>query len=157
MFVNFQKLPEESRIWVYGAEDIISSENQELISDKIFAFLNNWSHHGKPLTSSFTFIKNRFLIIGLDESKNPTGGCSMDTLQNLISDLDNTFKLNFYERMNVFVLNQGEINCIHASKLNHFPEINLKTLFYNLNIFKKGDMKDWIIPIEMGWCKRFLK
>ena len=85
MFVNFQKLPEESRIWVYGAQDIISSENQELISDKIFAFLSNWSHHGKPLTSSFTFIKNRFLIIGLDESKNPTGGCSMDTLQNLIS------------------------------------------------------------------------
>ena len=76
----------------------------------------------------------------------------MDTLQNLISDLDNTFKLNF-ERMNVFVLNQNEINCIH-SKLNHFPEINLKTLFYNLNIFKK-DMKDWIIPIEMGWYKRF--
>ena len=109
MFVNFQKLPEESRIWVYGAQDIISSENQELISDKIFAFLSNWSHHGKPLTSSFIFIKNRFLIIGLDESKNPTGGCSMDTLQNLISDLDNTFKLNFYERMNVFVLNQMKL------------------------------------------------
>jgi len=34
MFVNFQKLPEESRIWVYGAENIISNENQELISDE---------------------------------------------------------------------------------------------------------------------------
>ena len=76
MFVNFQKLPEESRIWT-GAQDVISSENQKLISDKIIDFLNNWSHHGSPLTSSFTFIKNRFLVIGLDESKNPTGGCSL--------------------------------------------------------------------------------
>mgnify|MGYP003346403969 CR=1 FL=1 len=95
MFVNFQKLPEESRIWIYGAQDVISSENQKLISDKIIDFLNNWSHHGKPLTSSFTFIKNRFLVIGLDESKNPTGGCSMDTLQNLILDIDlNKYKYN---------------------------------------------------------------
>ena len=52
---KFSKTSEESRIWVYGAQDIISSENQELISDKIFAFLSNWSHHGKPLTSSFIF------------------------------------------------------------------------------------------------------
>ena len=43
MFVNFQKLPEESRIWIYGAKDVISSENQKLISDKIIDFLNNWS------------------------------------------------------------------------------------------------------------------
>ena len=69
MFVNFQKLPEESRIWIYGAQDVISSENQKLISDKIIDFLNNWSHHGKPLTSSFTFIKNRFLVIGLTNLK----------------------------------------------------------------------------------------
>ena len=72
MFVEFQKLSNNSRIWIYGSDKIISEDIQKIIGIKFKDFLNNWYHHGRSLTASYDFLHNRFLVIGLDESKNPT-------------------------------------------------------------------------------------
>ena len=156
MFVEFQKLSDNSRILIYASETIISEETQNIIGNKLKAFFDEWYHHGKPLTSSFNFFYDRFLVLGLDESKNPTGGCSMDVLQNLILEIDNLYKFNFYERMNVFVKIDNKIQCIHSSNLSNYNSISKETLFFNLNISNKKDLDNWLIPIKDGWCSRFL-
>ena len=73
MFVDFTNLPDDSKIWVYGSEQNISSDTQNEIGNILENFLNDWSHHGNTLTSSYEFIENRFLVIGIDQSFNPTG------------------------------------------------------------------------------------
>ena len=156
MFVEFQNLSNNSRIWIYGSDKIISEDIQKIIGIKFKDFLNNWYHHGKPLTASYDFLHNRFLVIGLDESKNPTGGCSIDGLQKLILEIDNFYKFNFYERMNIFVKVDNKIVCIHSSNIGTFNGISEETLFFNLNISNKKDLSNWLIPIRDGWCKRFL-
>jgi len=156
MFVDFDLLPDDSRIWVYGSEKELSNDIQLKISSTLQAFLDKWSHHGKPLTCSLKILENRFLIIGLDESINFTGGCSMDSLQNLVIEIDDFFKLNFYERLNVFVLLGEKIKCVHSSNLKENSSISKETFFYDLNISKKIDLQKWLIPIHDGWCYRFL-
>ena len=156
MFVEFQDLSDNSRIWVYASETIIPKDIQSIVGSKLTNFLNEWYHHGKPLTSSFNFLHNRFLVIGLDETINPTGGCSMDVLQNLILELDNLYKFNFYERMNVFIKLDNKITCVHSNQLSSYDNVSKETLFFNLNISNKKDLNTWIIPIKNGWCNRFL-
>ena len=90
MFVDFKNLPDASKIWVYGSEQNINSDTQIEIGNILKNFLNDWSHHGNTLTSSYEFIENRFLVIGIDQSFKPTGGCSIDKLQNLILKIDST-------------------------------------------------------------------
>tara|TARA_B100001250_G_scaffold116909_1_gene99175 strand:- start:418 stop:891 length:474 start_codon:yes stop_codon:yes gene_type:complete len=156
MFVEFKNLSDNSRILIYASETIISEDIQNIIGNKLKVFFKEWYHHGKPLTSSFNFLYNRFLVLGLDESKNPTGGCSMDKLQNLILGIDNFYKFNFFERMNVFVKIDNKTRCIHFSNLSNYNGISKETLFFNLNISNKKDLDNWLIPIKDGWCSRFL-
>ena len=156
MFVDFKNLPDDSKIWVYGSEQNINSDTQIEIGNILENFLNDWSHHGNTLTSSYEFIENRFLVIGIDQSFNPTGGCSIDKLQNLILKIDNTYGFNFYQRLNVFVKIDDKIECIKSSELKDNISVDKNSFFYNLNITTKQELNSWLIQIKDGWCSRFL-
>lgn len=156
MYIDFNQLPENSRLWIYGSSRIIHEEDKVKIHKIIFPFLQNWQHHGKTLSCSYTILNNHFLIVGLDETINPTGGCSMDGLQNIILKIDNNFNFNFFERLNVFLFLKNEVKCISSKDLNQINDVDQNSLIFNLNIEKKQDINGWLIPIRDSWCKRFL-
>ena len=156
MYIDFNQLPENSRLWIYGSSRIIHEEDKVKIHKIIFPFLQNWQHHGKTLSCSYTILNNHFLIVGLDETINPTGGCSMDGLQNIILKIDNNFNFNFFERLNVFLFLKNEVKCISSKDINQINDVDQNSLIFNLNIEKKQDINGWLIPIRDSWCKRFL-
>ena len=156
MYIDFNQLPENSRLWIYGSSRTINEEDKVKIHKIIFPFLQNWQHHGKTLSCSYTILNNHFLIVGLDETINPTGGCSMDGLKNIILKIDNNFNFNFFERLNVFLFLKNEVKCISSKDLNQITDVDQNSLIFNLNIEKKQDINDWLIPIRDSWCKRFL-
>ena len=156
MYIDFNQLHENSRLWIYGSSRIIHEEDKVKIHKIIFPFLQNWQHHGKTLSCSYTILNNHFLIVGLDETINPTGGCSMDGLQNIILKIDNNFNFNFFERLNVFLFLKNEVKCISSKDLNQINDVDQNSLMFNLNIEKKQDINGWLIPIRDSWCKRFL-
>ena len=156
MYIDFNQLPENSRLWIYGSSRTIHEEDKEKIHKIIFPFLQNWQHHGKTLSCSYTILNNHFLIVGLDETINPNGGCSMDGLQNIILKIDNNFNFNFFERLNVFLFLKNEVKCISSKDLNQINDVDQNSLIFNLNIEKKQDINGWLIPIRDSWCKKFL-
>ena len=156
MYIDFKQLPENSRLWIYGSSSTIPEEDKVEIHKIIFPFLQNWQHHGKTLSCSYTILNDHFLIVGLDETINPTGGCSMDGLQNIILKIDHNFNFNFFERLNVFLFLKNEVKCISSKDLNQINDVDQNSLIFNLNIEKKQDIKGWLIPIRDSWCKRFL-
>ena len=156
MFVDFKNISDNSLLWIYGSAKGLTSDIQISISQKIISFLNSWAHHGKSLTCSFSILHDRFIVIALDEDINQTGGCSIDGLQKLILKIDDDFSLDLYNRLNVFINAENEIICINSSILNTNDYITEDSLFFDLNISKKKDLSNWIIPIKRGWCKRLL-
>ncbi len=157
MYIDFNKLAENSRLWVYGSSRVFKEADKVEIQNVIVPFLQKWSHHGKSLTCSYTILNNHFLIVGLDESINPTGGCSMDGLQKIILEIDQNFNFNFFERLNVFLFLENKVSCVSSKDLNQITGINQDSLIFNLNIEIKQEIKDWLIPIKDTWCNRFLK
>lgn len=156
MYIDFNQLAENSRLWVYGSSKIIKEADKEEIHNIIFPFLQKWDHHGKSLTCSYTILNNHFLIVGLDESINPTGGCSMDGLHKIILEIDQNFAFNLFERLNVFLFLENKVKCVASKNLNLITGIDQDSLIFNLNIEKKQEINDWLIPIKDTWCKRFL-
>ena len=156
MFVDFKNISDNSRLWIYGSAKVLTSDIQISISKKIISFLNSWVHHGNSLTCSFTILYDRFIVIALDEDINQTGGCSMDGLQKLILKIDDDFSLDLYNRLNVFINTENKITCINSNMLNANNDITEDSLFFDLNISKKKELSNWLIPIKKGWCKRFL-
>ena len=59
-------------------------------------------HTKYPLTAGVTILENHFIVVALDEGKNGASGCSIDTLQKTIQELEKDLSIALMNRLNVF-------------------------------------------------------
>ena len=52
MFVPFESLPQESKIWIYQSNRKFSDQECAEIETNLQVFLQNWSAHGTTLEAS---------------------------------------------------------------------------------------------------------
>ena len=64
MFLPFENISSESRIWIFSSSIKISEDSQKDISERIIKFLNSWKHHGVDLPCSFKIL-DAFLLLSL--------------------------------------------------------------------------------------------
>lgn len=155
MLVDFDILTDNSRVWVYAAEQKLTNTQQRYVIDLLYDHLEGWHAHQLPLRGGVAILEDHFIVIALDESQNAASGCAIDTLQNKIQDVEEKLKISLMNRMNIFCIINGIIKCI---SINHLldSDISKEILFYDLTIKKKGELKDWLKPIKDGWCNRLL-
>ena len=102
MLVDFNTTADQSRIWIYPAEHKLTKDQKGYILKAISVHLQNWEAHKVPLTAGVTILENRFIVVALDESENGASGCSIDTLQKLIQNLEKELSISLLNRLNVF-------------------------------------------------------
>ena len=154
MLVDFNNLPDSSRIWMYASEEVLTSKQQDFILDYISEHLRTWNAHKLDLTAGVTIFKNYFIVVALDESMNKASGCSIDTLQKCIQDIERNLSISLMNRLNVYCKIDGKIECIPSFNLK--DNVDSDTLFYDLTVQKKEDLNTYLKPISEGWCARFL-
>ena len=154
MLADFHTLPEESRIWLYTAENALSKDQQNYILNIISEDLKSWNAHKKPLTAGVTILENHFIIIALDESKNVASGCSIDILQNTIQKIEKELSIPLMNRLNIFCEIEGKVVCVPSFKLGSIAKVD--TPFYDLTILAKSDLNTYLKPISEGWCAYLL-
>jgi len=154
MLADFHTLPEESRIWLYAAENPFSKVQQNYILNIISEDLKVWNAHKQPLTAGVTILENHFIVIALDESKNPASGCSIDKLQESIQKIEKSLSIPLMNRLNVFCEIEGLIVCVPSFKLGSIAKSD--TPFYDLTIFTKSDLNNYLKPISHGWCAHLI-
>ena len=154
MLADFHTLPEESRIWIYAAEDALSNDQQNYILNLISEELKVWNAHKQPLTAGVEILDNHFIVVALDESKNGASGCSIDILQNIIHKIEKELSIPLMNRLNIFCKIEGEIVCIPFLKLGSMVKVD--TLFYDLTILTKSDLNTYLKPISQGWCAHLI-
>ncbi|MDA1226317.1 MAG: ABC transporter ATPase, partial [Bacteroidetes bacterium] len=71
MKVEFDKIPDESRIWIYQSNLDFTESDVNVINSKSDLFVDNWMSHNKDLQASFKILNNRFLVIAVNEKFNP--------------------------------------------------------------------------------------
>jgi hypothetical protein len=150
MLVDFNTTADNSRIWIYAAEQKLTDKQEEHILEAISNHLQNWEAHKVSLTAGVTILENHFIVVALDESENGASGCSIDTLQNKIQEIEKELAVSLLNRLNVFCRIDDEIQCVPSFKLESIAKHN--TLFYDLTIQKKSDLHSYLKPISEGWC-----
>ena len=154
MLADFNTLPEEARIWIYASENALTEDQQSHILTYIAEHLKGWNAHKVPLTAGVTVLENHFIVVALDEGKNGASGCSIDTLQKTIQELEKELSISLMNRLNVFCRIDNEIQCIPSFKLESMAKAD--TPFYDLTILTKSDLNTYLKPISEGWCSSFL-
>ncbi len=160
MYVSFNLLPPNAKVWIYQSDTNLSITDVELIEKEVKFFLNNWSSHNKEIESSYEIRYNRFLIIGLNENINLASGCSIDKSVNFIKNLQSILKVNFLNRLDVAYKIGNEINTISLLEFQNMireNKLSKDSIVYNNMIdTKKLYLNNWETTIENSWHKKYL-
>ena len=78
--VEFSALPDDARVWVFAASDVLSAQAEARLLEATDAFLDGWRAHGVPLACSRELRESRFLCIAVDQHQAGASGCSIDGL-----------------------------------------------------------------------------
>lgn len=159
MLVDFNTLPQESRVWIYQANRSFSEEEIETIKIKLEEFITNWTAHGKDLQAGYKIKYKRFIIIALNQDMNAATGCSIDASVRLIQQLEQEYKVDLMDKMNVSY-KQGEY--ITYKPLAEFKKmakqnaISGKTVVFNNLVTNIAELnQNWEVPAKESWHNRF--
>ena len=101
MLVDFNTLPEESRIWIYQANRSFTDTEIDEIESKLQTFLTNWSAHGSDLQAGYLIKYKRFIVIALNQNLQAATGCSIDASVQFIQQLEKDYSVDLMDKMNV--------------------------------------------------------
>jgi len=160
MLVNFEELPESSRVWIYQANRSFSQEELDEIRIKLNEFIDNWTAHGQNLQSGYTIEYKRFIVLGLNEDLNNATGCSIDASVHFIQELEKAYKVDLMDKMNVSY-KQGEFvaykTLLEFKKMAKERAVSKNTTVFNNLVATKGEfLEHWEVPAKDSWHSRFL-
>jgi len=160
MLVDFQELPNDSRIWIYQSNRKFRPEEVEVIQSETASFLEQWTAHGAHLEAGFEIKHNRFIVIGLNQSNASASGCSIDSSVHFIQSLEKKFDLDLLDKMNV-TFYTGEFIAYKPladfKKMAKARSVSSKTIvFNNLVNTKEEFLSYWEVPAKDSWHSRFL-
>lgn len=140
-----ENLPKSSNVWLYQADRELTENEIIFINDELNVFIREWATHGTQLHGSFEVKHNRFVVLAVDENKVPTSGCSIDTSVHKMKEIGAKIKVDFFNRMNLFVTKEGEWRKVHISDLKDFKDWTM----FNPMIKTLGDLSvNWEISVE---------
>ena len=161
MLVDFNTLPEESRVWIYQASRSFSEQELEEIQAKLNIFIENWTAHGSDLQSGYLIKYNRFIVIGLNQKMNTATGCSIDASVRFIQQLEKEYKVDLMDKMNVSY-KQGDFvaykTLLDFKQMAKDKAVSKNTIVFNNLVTNIAEFKEnWEVPASESWHSRFIK
>lgn len=161
MLVDFNTLPEESRVWIYQANRTFTDQEISEIEEKLNIFINNWTAHGSDLQSGYTIKYKRFIVIGLNQNLNKATGCSIDASVHFIQQLEKDYNVDLMDKMNVSY-KQGDYVAYKSltdfRKMAKDRAVSKNTIVFNNLVANKAEFEEhWEVPASESWHSRFVK
>ena len=160
MLVEFNVLPESSRVWIFQANRSFSKEELKELGQELDAFIQDWTAHGSDLQAGYEIRYNRFIVLALDQSLTSASGCSIDASVHFIQQLEKKYNVQLLDKMNVSY-KQGEFVAYKA--LNDFKKmakqkaVSMNTIVFNNLVTNKGEyLEHWEVPASESWHSRFM-
>ena len=160
MYISFEQLPSNARIWIYQANRSLTTDELQITTQKITDFITSWQAHQKDLVASFELKYKRFIVIGVDVDKHSPTGCSIDASVKCIQDLERDFNIDLMDRINVS-FKQGEFvaykNLKDFRKMIKAKSVTSKTIVFNNLVTNKEEYQtQWEVPMKDSWHNRYL-
>ena len=159
MFVPFESLPQESKIWIYQSNRKFSDQECAEIETNLQAFLQNWSAHGTTLEASYQLKYNRFIIIAVNQEVQNATGCSIDASVQFIQNLEKKYDVDLLDKMNVtFKLGEhiAHKSLLDFKKMAKDKAVTEKTIVFNNLVNTIEDWNtNWEVPAVESWHSRF--
>jgi len=159
MYIPFENLPEESRIWIYQSNRKFTDEEFADIEKAVHAFVDGWNAHGAGLEASYQLKYNRFIILAVNQEVHSASGCSIDDSVRFIQDLEQKYSVDLLDKMNVTFRNGEHIAhkpLADFKKMAKEKAVSENTIVFNNLVNTVGEWNDfWEVPAAESWHSRF--
>jgi hypothetical protein len=159
MYVPFEQLPPQARIWIYQADREFSEAETIEIQEKIKDFVTDWSAHGKALHASGQIVFNRFIILGTDADVTAPSGCSIDSSVQFIRSLEQAYQVSLFNRAELAFKEDTTIKVLKLNELAPVVSaggITVNTPYFDNLITTAGDFRQhWLKPAGDSWLRKY--
>ena len=159
MYIPFENLPDESKIWIYQSNRKFTDEEVAEITASLESFIEQWAAHGTGLDASFKTAYNRFIILAVDQEKQAATGCSIDSSVQFIQSLEQKYGVDLLDKMNVtFKLGEhiAHKSLLDFKKMAKDKAVTANTIVFNNLVNTVGEWREfWEVPASESWHSRF--
>ena len=159
MYVPFDEMPKDARIWVYQADRPFDEQEKTWIISKLVAFCNQWNTHGAEMPSSFDLKFDQFIILSVDESQLGASGCSIDSSVRIMREIEVKLNINLLDSGKVAYLEGENVRVAFLPDIKkHVVEGSLQSnsKMFNPSVSKIADLNDqWLIEANKSWLKKY--
>lgn len=159
MYVPFENLPEEAKIWIYQSNRKFSDDEMTEIESDLKTFIENWSAHGSSLEASYLLKYNRFIVLAVNQEVQHATGCSIDSSVGFIQSLEQKYQVDLLDKMNVTFKNGEHIahkSLIDFKRMAKEKAVTENTIVFNnlVNTIEEFN-ENWEVPASESWHSRF--
>ncbi len=159
--VQMDALPDDARVWVFAANDVLSSDAASTLLKEADAFLSQWRAHGTPLQGARELREGRFLCIAVDEHAAGASGCSVDTLFRRLRELEPVLGTSLIAGGQVFWRNTDGV--VERATREQFAahaaggSINAQTPVFDVSVTTLAAWRHAFEPnVAASWHARYL-
>lgn len=147
-------LPDEARVWVFGASERPAPEAVARLRDSMARFLEEWTAHRAELRAGFGWLHDRFLVVAVDETGVGASGCSIDALTGQIRRLQDDAGVSLLDGAPVWYRSDdGEIRRVARDEFRRLAaagEVGQHTRAFDLTIDRLGPVRTGTWEAEAG-------
>ncbi len=159
MYVPFENLPLESKIWIYQSNRRFTDDELNEIDAELKSFVESWAAHGTGLEASYLLMYNRFIILAVNQEIQMATGCSIDKSVSFIQEIEKKYDVDLLDKMNVtFKLGEHIAHkpLIDFKKMAKDKAVSENTIVFNNLVNTIEEWSDnWEVPAKESWHSRF--
>ncbi|MGF1532189.1 MAG: hypothetical protein ACFCUI_00670 [Bernardetiaceae bacterium] len=159
MFVPFDQLPDDARLWFYVASRPFLPEELPEIEAALESFVADWKAHQIPLQASFQIFARQVIILGVDTRKTSPSGCAIDASVSALRALEQRFALNLLDQGKILFRHKDQHHITTVSTLkkaiaNQYLQAHTPVL--NTLAQTKAEWEQQPLPLAQDtWLKRY--
>jgi len=160
MYVPFEELPDQARVWVYVADSQLSDDEVFALQHQLRLFCDRWEAHKEPVKAWGGVMHNLFLVLVADEDFHAVSGCSIDSSVHFIRETGKQIGVDFFSRSNIALFNQGKwevypqalvVEGLHAGKIAPNDKV------FNFRVADKVSLEQhFSIALSDSWLSRHI-
>lgn len=159
MYIPFNELSDQARVWVYQANRKLSQQEMKFISEAGIAFTKGWTAHSKDLKASVEIFYEQFVVLSVDESAAPATGCSIDKSVHFMQTLEQELNIQLLDKSQVAYLKNDQVQLVPLPRIKEMVsagELAHDSIIFNnmvTDVLSFNEM--WQVKAKDSWMSRY--
>lgn len=157
--IPFQDLPDGARLWAFHADRALSDDETARLRSMLEPFVDAWAAHRKDLAAGYDLRYNQFVLLGVDESRLPASGCSIDSMVHALREAGAALGVELVDSPDVPFRDGEAVRCASRDEFERLAEagaVTSSTIVFDRTAQNVGDLRNgrWERPAAEAWHAR---